>query len=151
MLPYLDKLTGLLGGLNAADGGGGFTPSTGGTGTPKIGVASGAGGANNLSYDQVLQLVSEKFPPETAPIMAATIMAESSGNPAAINREDPGGSYGLTQINQAAHGPRAREALDPNRAIELAYEISKGGTDFSPWSQYKSGPTSSICHRRRNA
>jgi hypothetical protein len=96
-----------------------------------------------MSYDQVLQLVLRKgFPAEGAPIMAATIMAESGGNPSAanLNPSDPGGSYGLTQINAGAHGPKAKEALgNPDRAVELAYDISKGGTDFSPWTAYKTG------------
>jgi hypothetical protein len=95
-----------------------------------------------LSIENMTQLAAQAgFAPDKAPLMAAIAMGESRGNPAAHNnnpatRDD---SYGLTQINALAHGPVAREALDPKRAFELAYGISKGGTDFSPWSVYKSG------------
>jgi hypothetical protein len=68
------------------------------------------------------------------------MMAESSGNAGAINPNDPGGSYGLSQINGKAWGQdTARSALDPTNAANLMFKISKGGEDFGPWSTFKSG------------
>lgn len=98
----------------------------------------GAGGGP-LSLDQMTQLASRAgFAPGKDVQMAAIAMGESSGNPSAYNGRGEN-SYGITQINADAHGPKAREALNPQRAMELAFDISKGGTDFSPWSVYKSG------------
>lgn len=95
--------------------------------------------AQRLSYEQLSQLAQSKGfatggPAET---MAAISMAESNGDPSAWNKKDPkGGSYGITQIN-GVH-PGAAEALNNNdRAMELAYQVSKGGKDFSPWTTYK--------------
>jgi hypothetical protein len=79
------------------------------------------------------------FEEEPANIMAATAMAESGGNPHAAN-EVGEHSYGITQINADAHGPVAREALgNPDRAMQLAYKISEGGTNFAPWTMFKNG------------
>jgi Lysozyme like domain len=70
-----------------------------------------------------------------AQTMGAIAYAESTGNPNAINNEPNGTtSYGLTQIN-SSH-PGAADALDPNAAFQQAYTISKGGTNFGPWSTY---------------
>jgi hypothetical protein len=67
------------------------------------------------------------------------MMAESSGNPYAANEKGEH-SYGLSQINADAHGPIAKTALgNPDQAAKLMFDISKGGSDFSPWSAYKNG------------
>jgi lysozyme-like protein len=92
-----------------------------------------------LSLGQMADMARKAgFAEDKAVQMAAIAMGESGGNPAAYNGRGEN-SYGLTQINADAHGPVAREALNPQRAMELAFDISKGGTDFSPWSVYKSG------------
>lgn len=80
------------------------------------------------------------FSGDSAKTIAAIAMAESGGNPNAINYNDPGGSYGLTQINAAAHGPGALAALgDPLNAFQQAFRISGGGANFTPWSTFNSG------------
>lgn len=67
-------------------------------------------------------------------------MAESGGDPFAINFADPGGSYGLTQINAAANGPTATDTLgNPTEAFTQMFNLSNGGTNFSPWSTFNSG------------
>jgi hypothetical protein len=79
------------------------------------------------------------FTEDKAPLAAAIMMAESSGNPYAKNEKGEH-SYGLSQINADAHGPIAETALgNPDQAAKLMFDISKGGTDFSPWSAYKNG------------
>ncbi len=97
------------------------------------------GSNGRFSLGQMTQLAKNSgFSDEKAPVMAAIAMGESHGDPSAhnTNKED---SYGLTQINADAHGPKARGAFNPQRAFDLAFDISKGGTDFSPWSVYNSG------------
>jgi hypothetical protein len=71
-------------------------------------------------------------------IAAAIAMAESGGVPNALG--DGGVSIGLWQINTRAHPrfSRAHLAIPFNNAL-AAWEISKAGRDWSPWSVYKSG------------
>lgn len=92
------------------------------------------------SFDQLLQYAQNAgFQGQSAYTAAAIAQAESSGIPSQINWNDPLGSYGLMQINQAAHPGTASEALDPQGSFNLAYQISNGGSNFSPWSTYNSG------------
>lgn len=107
-----------------------------GTGGAPGGITSAGGPLDFAAIRQYA--VDAGFEGEAADTIAAISLAESSGNPNAIGDRDLGGSYGLTQIHEPAHGPKAREALgNPKRALELAWDISKGGTDFRPWTMYK--------------
>lgn len=75
------------------------------------------------------------------PAMATAIaLAESGGNPNAIADTPREYSVGLWQINLRAH-PRYTKAdmLDPTKNAAIAYELSKHGTDWTPWSTYKNG------------
>jgi len=88
-----------------------------------------------LSYAQ-----GAGFTGQSANTAAAIAMAESGGNPNAINYSDPGGSYGLTQINGAAWGPGATSTLgNPSEAFNQMFNISQGGTNFTPWSSFNNG------------
>ena len=88
-----------------------------------------------LSYAQ-----GAGFTGQSANTAAAIAMAESGGNPNAINYSDPGGSYGLTQINGAAWGPGATSTLgNPSEAFNQMFNISQGGTNFTPWSTFNNG------------
>lgn len=71
----------------------------------------------------------------------AIALAESSGNPAAVNPNDPGGSYGLWQINMAAHPEFAGLNLaDPQTNANCAFQVYlQAGGSFTPWSTYGSG------------
>ena len=81
----------------------------------------------------------------------AVAMAESGGNARAFNGNAGTGdlSYGLFQINLlGAMGPERRkqyglgsndDLYDAVRNAKVAYKMSKGGTDWSPWSTYKRG------------
>lgn len=81
----------------------------------------------------------------------AIAMAESSGNARAFNGNVNTGdeSYGLFQINMlGGMGPERRrqfglssneDLYDAARNAQIAYKMSKGGTDWSPWSTYKRG------------
>lgn len=94
-----------------------------------------------LSFSDLVQYAQNAgFSGNSANTIAAIAMAESSGNPYAINPNDPGGSYGLTQINEGAWGIGAENTLgNPQEAFNQAYAVSNGGTNFSPWSTYTNG------------
>lgn len=94
-----------------------------------------------LNYDQIYGLAQNAgFSGQSADTITAIALAESQGNTNAIAYNDGGtgyNSYGLTQI-LGIH-PGASNALDPQQALNQAYTISNGGTNFSPWSTYQSG------------
>lgn len=81
----------------------------------------------------------------------AIAMAESSGNAQAHNGNAGTGdnSYGLFQINMlGGMGPERRKRFnlssndalfDPLTNAKIAYQMSKGGTDWSPWSTFNRG------------
>jgi hypothetical protein len=76
----------------------------------------------------------------------AVVMKESTGRPMAHNQNSKTGdnSYGLFQINMIGKmGPdRLKEfglesnedLFDPVRNAEIAFELSKGGKNWSPWN-----------------
>jgi len=91
-----------------------------------------------LDYNQLLDLAQKAgFQGQSANMIAHIAQWESGGNPLAINPKDPQGSYGVLQINQAAHPGTVNEAMNPQEAFNEAFDISKGGTDFRPWSTYR--------------
>lgn len=102
------------------------------------GAATGRG---MLSPQQIYNYaIHSGFSPDAARTMTAIALHESGGgNPYQYNADDPhGGSFGLTQIN-GAH-PGARSAMgNPQTAMDLAYQISHGGADFTPWGSYTNG------------
>lgn len=104
------------------------------------------------SFDELEQIALDAgFTPEEARIMAAIALAESSGNPSALN-DNPGTgdlSYGLWQINMIGNlGPGRLnqfgissydELYNPTvnaRAARSLY-VARGG--FEDWSQYNNG------------
>jgi hypothetical protein len=93
-----------------------------------------------MTWYQVADLARAKGAPEhLVPTIVGIVGAESSFDPGAYNGRGEN-SYGLTQINADAHGPKAREALgNPDRAMELMRDISGGWKNFTPWSVYKNG------------
>ena len=79
------------------------------------------------------------FPSSIVPTAVAIALAESSGNPNAVNPSDPGGSYGLWQINLGAHPEFANANLmDPQTNANAAFQVylEQG---FGAWSTYTSG------------
>jgi len=75
-----------------------------------------------------------------ARMAVAIILAESGGVPNARTRSSREDSVGLFQINLKAHPQyTAEEMADPGRNALAALAISKRGTDWRPWSVYKSG------------
>lgn len=75
-----------------------------------------------------------------AAVMAADIaMAESSGNPNAISPTD---DYGLWQIN-ASNGALA--TLNPFQNAKSAITLSGNGTNWNPWTTYRTGAYAGRC------
>ena len=75
--------------------------------------------------------------------IVAIMLAESGGRiDAGYNGFESGthNSVGLAQINLNAHpNITLAQALNPIGNLAAAYQISNGGTNFTPWSTYTSG------------
>ena len=66
----------------------------------------------------------------------AVMMAESGGNPQAVNHNNNGSvDYGIWQIN-TIHGLDVDCMIDVECSTKFAYKLSKGGRDFAPWVAY---------------
>lgn len=76
-------------------------------------------------------------------VAMAIAMAESGGVPNALGdfRDGKPLSIGLWQINTRAHPKYARDKLsNPEYNADAAWEISKGGFDWKPWSTWWKDP-----------
>ncbi len=104
------------------------------------------------SADQVYaELVAGGFSPSAATTMTAIAGAESSFNDAAVGdvgleNNTWGPSYGLFQVRTLKGQTGTGQNRDINwlsandmNQVQAAYQISHGGTDFTPWSTYTSG------------
>jgi Lysozyme like domain len=75
----------------------------------------------------------------------AIILAESGGVPNARVRSSREDSVGLFQINIRAHPQYTAERMaDPEQNALAAQQISKFGTDWSPWSTWWKDPVNHI-------
>lgn len=92
----------------------------------------------NLSIADLQALaLSVGVPPAEVPTAAAIAMAESSGNPRAVGDLNVGGSYGLWQINRAAHPQYDEQDLfDPTYNAKAMLAVSNGGSNWGPWSTW---------------
>ena len=90
-------------------------------------------------YDQVHDIaVRAGFP--NAKLATAVALAESGGNPGAELHTPREWSIGLWQININAHQRYSKpQLLNPDANARAAVQISKSGTDWTPWSAYNSG------------
>lgn len=97
--------------------------------------------SGNLSPLQIAQVAYTAGFRGTHLTMAVAIsLAETggTGNPKAVS---PTHDYGLWQINQPAHPTYFKQSgkiFEPGYNAAAAYAISKGGTDWTPWTTYKS-------------
>jgi hypothetical protein len=92
-----------------------------------------------LSLTQIKALALRNgFPPASIDVAAAVAMAESGGNEHALG--DFGRSYGLWQIHTPAHPQFLPASLfDADYNARAAFEISKGGADWTPWTTFRNG------------
>lgn len=76
--------------------------------------------------------------PAKAGMAAAIALAESGGNSNAINSSNSNGSIdrGLFQIN-SIHGSNSTTDVASN--VRYAIQLSKNGTDWTPWTVFKTG------------
>lgn len=87
-----------------------------------------------FSYAELVYLCSRFPDPHYA---AAVIMAESGGNARASNSNTDGSvDRGLFQIN-SIHGALSTFEVEAN--INNAFQISRGGRDWSPWVTVQNG------------
>jgi hypothetical protein len=102
-------------------------------------------GVPNILRPEQIALVAHKagFSGENLVIAVAVAMAESGSNANAIGRLH---TYGLWQILSHAHpnmidpnDPDASKWYDPYVNARFAWKISGGGSNWAPWSVYKSG------------
>ena len=91
-----------------------------------------------LSLAQMQALAASVGFPDPA-LAAAVAMAESGGKTDAFNTE---GSYGLFQID-VVYNPSFQSnpsvLFDPTTNAKAAYSISSHGTNFKPWTTYRTG------------
>ena len=136
------------GGLLSGEGAGGTGAGImGGGGSGSSDFAPGA----KLTTNELAKLTRTKFDREDSTLMTAIALAESGGRSDAYNPNRSTGdkSYGLWQINMIDKlGPDRRqkyglatneELFDPEKNLEVAYDMSGGGTNFGPWSTWKRG------------
>lgn len=91
-----------------------------------------------MTRTQVLAIA--KYAGFADPKLAAAIaFAESGGVPGAFLRSSREYSVGLWQINTMVHPYSVAMMKDPLSNAAAAYKISKGGTDWRPWSAFTNG------------
>jgi len=93
------------------------------------------------SYGQLETLWTQAGGPKAlAPLMAAIALAESSGNPDALNTTDNGGtqtSVGLWQVSNGTHNYPASWTTPAGNAAEAVAKYKSQGLDA--WGTYTSG------------
>jgi hypothetical protein len=90
-----------------------------------------------LTKAQIVKLARDCGFPD--PNLAAAIaIAESGGYPGSLG--DGGTSVGLWQIHMPAWPQYTKDQLrDPLENVEAAWHVSHKGTNWNPWSTFKSG------------
>lgn len=104
--------------------------------------------ANDLPVNPTKKKIADRLPPEVIltiaqiagfpdPKLAAAIaMGESRGRTCVVNSNSKEYSVGLWQINTKVHPYTPADMCDPMKNAMAAYQISKGGTDWRPWTVY---------------
>lgn len=91
-----------------------------------------------LTRQAVLAIATKAGFPDPK-LASAIALAESGGVPGAILRTSREYSVGLWQINTLVHLFSPDDMKDPIKNAAAAFKISKGGTDWRPWSTYTNG------------
>jgi hypothetical protein len=94
-------------------------------------------GAHTMSVAELRTLAASVGFPD--PVLAAAVaMAESGGHPLAVG--DNSTSFGLWQIHVPSHPEFDAVHLgDAHYNAVAAFAISRQGTDWSPWTTYRTG------------
>lgn len=95
-----------------------------------------------LSPAQIKSLLREVgFPENSLNVFTAILLAESGGNTVAVSSgQGTDRSYGIAQV-AGIHGYTDAQLADPKFSLQVAYQLSNGGTDFTPWDAYQYVPT----------
>lgn len=98
----------------------------------------------SLSPQQIAQYAAQAgFTGVNLVTAVAVALAESGGDPGAVNRGTPGhpeNSQGLWQINLDAHPQyNGTNIMDPSSNAAAAFAVSSGGNNFGPWSTFTNG------------
>lgn len=72
-------------------------------------------------------------------LASAIAFAESGGFPGAKKQSSRELSIGLWQINTKVHPYSVADMKDPHKNAAAAFQISRGGTNWRPWSAYTNG------------
>lgn len=72
-------------------------------------------------------------------LAAAIALAESGGVTNALARSSREISVGLWQINTMIHPYSASDMRNPLKNAAAAFKISKGGTNWRPWTSFNNG------------
>jgi hypothetical protein len=132
------------------------TPTTANQTTSLLGSKAPTGGRASSSVggsrNELMKLLSDVgFKGQSLNTAYAVMMAESGGKATAHNPNTRTGdnSYGLFQINMlGAMGPERlrqyglnsnNDLFDARKNAEVAFKMSKGGANWTPWSTYKRG------------
>lgn len=91
-----------------------------------------------LTKTAVLKIATQAGFPNPK-LAAAIAFAESGGVPNAISRSDREFSVGLWQINTLVHPYSWWDMQDPRKNAAAAFQISKRGTDWRPWTTFTNG------------
>jgi hypothetical protein len=92
-----------------------------------------------LSLQDLQNLAASVGFPDPA-LAAAVAEAESGGDSNAYGDAQYGGSVGLWQVNLPSHPNFDPQSLyDPTYNAKAAYAISSGGTNWNPWTTYRTG------------
>jgi hypothetical protein len=110
------------------------SPDVGGTST----VGAGTGSGRTFSKTELVALYTKHSFPDPN-LTAAIALAESAGDPSAVNTNTDGSTdIGLLQIN-SIHGYDQVMLADPDYNADAGYDVSSGGTDYTPWVTYNNG------------
>lgn len=126
-------------GYDETIGGGGS--SGGGLGEATFTTIGPPANGNAYSMDEIVAIVhGAGWRGDDVAIGAAIIMAESRGNPSAINPNNPNGTIdrGLWQINSIhEHRLQGGDWFDPAVSTRMARDIyADAGNSWQPWSTY---------------
>lgn len=93
-----------------------------------------------LSASQIAQVAANAgFKGNGLVVAVAVALAESGGNTEAVDHDSNGSTdYGLWQIN-SVHGVTQSAMFDPVQNAAEAYNLSSGGSNWSPWVTFTTG------------
>lgn len=113
-----------------------LNPNQASSSPTSTGASSGKG---QYSKEDLVALAKEHNFPDPN-LAAAVAMAESSGEEGATHTNSDGSvDRGLWQINSVHKQYDAAKLLTADYNADAAFDVSSGGTNWAPWTTYKSG------------